>query len=92
MGLNLTHNRSAARAIGTLYDERAVDVDDPQTMVSILKGILDRCSATPVADPIIITVQPQYQSTDLTWGSPEDPPATNTTGSWSVVSLLKGFS
>jgi hypothetical protein len=90
MSFNPQHLRTPGYVFGDGDDPPATDTTSPWTVVSLLKGILAAFPpGTPNPPVALPRFRPRVPANAL--GSPEDPRATDTTGAWSMISLLKGI-
>jgi len=79
-----------AESIGTPADAPATENNDTNSAFALLKGMLANLGLRADSD------EPEearrYNVVSIaSLGSPNDPPATNATGNWSAISLLKGI-
>lgn len=79
-------------AIGDRADARATDVDDRNSIPSLLKGIAGGLGLAAGTGAGVTDLSPNFISDDLgAMGSPGDAAVTSMTGSVSAISIAKGI-
>jgi hypothetical protein len=79
------------KRMGGQSDPPAVNPDDPATMIALYKAILATLPTTAPDPPQADLPRFRQRVPESSLGAPFDPIATDTTGAWTTISLLKGI-
>jgi len=78
-------------SLGTPADAPATEQNETNSAFALAKGILANLGLRDSDDEPVNTIHKVNPDLLASLGSPNDPPATNATGNWSAISLLKGI-